>query len=195
MRIKLYSLSVLLLMGSRAYPQVGNPAETLRTRKQYQNTLAIFKERQIFPSRKANVEIYRVFIAPTFGHPFCIRAEKRDTSYFVFGKDLTGQGGYRCGRLKRQTRHRLSEAEWLGLIDLLKAASFWTLPSEDEEPKPDEKGNLTICVDGASWYLEGAKSGRYQAVDRNCPALKAFQAVGLYMLKLSKLRVRESEHL
>jgi hypothetical protein len=193
MRIRIFTIAVLLLLPGLAYSQGTNPAQTLRARKQYRNTLAIFKEPQIFPPLNSKVEIYRVFIAPTFRHPVSIRMERTRAGYFIYAKRLTGQGGYRWGRLNRQMARRLTQTEWMGLLDLLNATSFWTLPSQDEEAKPNEKGELTVCLDGTSWYLEGVKGGTYQAVDRYCPASKNFKAVGLYMLRLSKLGVRESD--
>jgi hypothetical protein len=184
---------VLFLLSAGVYSQGQTPAETLRARKQYRNTLTIFKEPQIFPRSTSRVEVYRVFIAPTFRHPISIRVQKTGAGYFVSAKRLSGQGGYKWGHLNRQTRRRLNQREWQELLDLLTAASFWTLPSQDEEPKPNEKGELTVCLDGTSWYLEGVKAGTYQAVDRYCPASKAFKAVGLYMLKLSKLGIPDSD--
>jgi hypothetical protein len=185
--------AALLLLPAFANSQGNNPAETLRARKQYRNTLTIFQEPQIFPASTSRIEVYRVFITPTFRQPISIRVEKTGAGYFVSGKRLSGQGGYKWGHLNGQTRRRLNQTEWHELLDLLTAASFWTLPSQDEEPKPNEKGELTVCLDGTSWYLEGAKAGTYQAVDRYCPASKAFKAVGLYILKLSKLGIPASD--
>jgi hypothetical protein len=192
MRTRITFLTLLLLVPTFAYTQATNPAEALRAQKRYRNTLTIFKERQIFPA-PSNSEVYRVFIVPTFRHPISIRIEKTRAGYFLFAKGLSGQGGYEWGRLNRRTQRRLNQTEWQGLVDVLDAASFWTLPSNDEEPKPDEKGAVTVCLDGTSWYLEGAKGRAYQAVDRYCPASKNFKAVGLYMLKLSRLGIPESD--
>ena len=192
MTTRLTVLTLLILVPVASYAQATNPAETLRARKQYRNTLAVFKEPQIFPAL-SKAEIYRVFIVPTFRHPISIRIERTRTGYVLFAKALSGQGGYKWGRLNRRTQRRLTQTEWRGLVDLLTAASFWTLPSNDEESKPDEKGAVTVCLDGTSWYLEGVKGRTYQAVDRYCPASKNFKAIGLYMLNLSGLRIPESD--
>lgn len=119
--------------------------------------------------------------------------ERTHVGYFIYAKILTGQGGYKWGQPKRQIARRITRRAWMGLLDLLNETSFWELPSRDEEPRPNEKGELTICLDGTAWYLEGVKGGTYQAVERYCPASKNFKAVGLYMLRLSKLGVKESE--
>ena len=192
MRTRLTILTLLLLVPTFAYTQATIPAEKLRSQKRYRNTLAIFKEPQIFPA-PSNSEVYRVFIVPTFRHPISIRIAKTRAGYFLFAKGLSGQGAYKWGRLNRQTQRRLNQTEWQGLVDLLGASSFWTLPSNDEESKPDEKGAITVCLDGTSWYLEGIKGSNYQAVDRYCPASKAFKAVGLYKLKLSRMGIPESD--
>jgi hypothetical protein len=186
---------VLLSLPACVYSQGQTPAETLRASKQYRNRLTIFREPQILPPSTSRVEVYRVFIVPIFRHPISLRVEKTKAGYFVSAKRLSGEGGYNWGHLNRQTRRRLNETEWQELLELLSAASFWTLPSQEEEPKPNEKGELTVCLDGTSWYLEGVKGGTYQAVYRYCPAAKSFKAVGLYMLKLSKLGIRDSDAL
>jgi hypothetical protein len=191
MRTRLTLLTLLLLVPTFAYTQTV-PAEKLRAQKQYRNTLTIFKEPQIFPA-PSNSEVYRVFIVPTFRHPISIRIAKTRAGYFLFAKGLSGQGGYKWGRLNRLTQRRLNQTEWQGFVDRLYASMFWTLPSNDEEPKPDEKGAVTVCLDGTSWYLEGVRGRDYQAVDRYCPASKTFKAVGLYMLKLSRLGIPESD--
>ena len=185
--------AVLLLLSGFCYSQGSKSAETLRAQKQYRKTLAIFREPQIVPASPSRVEVYRVFISPTFRHPISIRVEKTAAGYFVTGKRMSGQGGYEWGHLARQTRRRVSQREWQKLLDLLYAASFWTVPSGDEEYKPNEKGEVTICLDGTDWYLEGVKGGTYQALARYCPESKAFKAVGIYMLKLSKLKIPESD--
>lgn len=193
MRLLVFTIAILISLPLPAYSQGAITAQSLRTRKQYRNTLALFREPQIFPGTGSNVEVYRVFVAPTFGHPISIRVEKNRDGYFVIAKGLSGQGGYRWGRLKHQTRRRLNQAEWHRLIELLSAASFWTLPAEAEETKPNEKGEITICMDGTSWYLEGVKGETYQAVDRECMLAKTIRAIGLYMVRLSKWAAIDSD--
>lgn len=185
--------AVLLLLSGFCYSQGTKPAETSVAGKQYRKTLGIFHEPQIVPASPSRVEAYRVFIVPTFRNPISIRVEKTAAGYFVMGKRLSGQGGYKWGHLDRQTRRRVSQREWQELLDLLTAASFWSMPTQDEEYKPNEKGEVTICLDGTDWYLEGLKGGTYQAMARYCPESKAFKAVGIYMLKLSKLGIPASD--
>ncbi len=91
------------------------------------------------------------------------------------------------GTLKKEKKRHLSEIEWQTLLTLLNQASFWTLPSNDEKYEENEKGEVTICLDGATWFLEGVSLGRYHAVNRYCPESKSFEVVGLYMVKLSRL--------
>ncbi|MCA1594613.1 MAG: hypothetical protein LC754_18690 [Acidobacteria bacterium] len=169
------------------------PAEKLRMSKEYQYTLSRFNEPQIYPAANQNIEIYRIFVSPTFSHALSIRVERKGKDYFLVAKYLSGQVGYDWGTLKGEKKRRLKEKEWQKLLDLLNRASFWTLPSEDKEPEPNEKGEVSICLDNTDWYLEGVRGGKYHVVDRYCPELRNFKAIGLYMVKLSKLDIKESD--
>lgn len=186
MRMKIYLIAALILLPTLSYSQEINPNEVLHTGEKYLNTLSVFKEPQIFPDLKTKGEVYRVFVAPTFYHPISIRVEKVGDKYFLVAKRLSGQGGYKWGKLKVVERRRLSEQEWRTLLDLLSQSSFWTLNSKDKEIEPNEKGEITVCLDGTVWFLEAVKDGKYHAVYRYCPDSKSFRAVGLYMIKLSR---------
>jgi hypothetical protein len=191
MRLKPYTIILLLLLPVASLSQEIIPAEKLRASKEYQNTLPLFKEPQIFPAPNPKVEIYRIFISPTFYHALSIRVERDGEGYSLVAKYLSGEVGYDWGRLKGEKKRRLNEKEWWKLVDLINRASFWTLPSKDKESEPSEKGEATICLDGTGWYLEGVSGGKYQVVDRYCPESREFKAIGLYMVKLSKLGIDE----
>jgi hypothetical protein len=193
MRTKLWIVAFLFLLPMPGFAQEANSAEELRARNTYRNTLSIFKETQIFSHTNPKIEIYRVLIVPTFYHPLSIRVERNEGEYFLVAKQLSGQGGYGWGKLKREKRRRLSAEEWRTLIDLSNQLSFWTLDPIDKEYEPDEKGETRICLDGTSWYLEALSGGKYHALERYCPESERFRAVGLYLLKLSKWGIRESD--
>jgi hypothetical protein len=193
MRIRLSILVALLMLPAASLSQEISPAEKLRPDERYQNTLALFKEPQIFPASSPDAEVYRIFISPTFSHALSIRVERAGKDYVLVAKYLSGQVGYDWGTLKGEKKRRLSEKEWRKLLGLLESASFWSLLPEEKEPEPNEKGEVTICLDNTGWYLEGVKDGKYHVVDRYCPELQSFKAIGLYMVKLSKLGVKEAD--
>ena len=153
----------------------------------------LFREAPVLPDNDLDAEIYRITIIPTFYNPIKIRVEKHKNHYILIAKRLSGQGGYDAGILKTEKRRSLNSQEWNRLLDLLKEANYWELPYLEKEPEPNEKGQLTICLDGAEWVIEGVKSGKYQAVNRECPEVKSFQAIGLYLVNISGLKVKEFE--
>src|SRR4051794_32275028 len=106
MRISFYIFMALLLMPLVSLSQEISPSEKLRTSKEYQSTLDLFKEPQIFPPATPDAEVYRIFISPTFSHALSIRVEKNGKGYFLVAKYLSGQVGYGQGTLKgEKTRH------------------------------------------------------------------------------------------
>jgi hypothetical protein len=185
--------AVLILLPALGFSQEANPAEKFRSDKRYVDTLSVFRESQIASTSNPSAEIYRIFIIPTFYHPLSIRIEKLGNDYFLVAKRLSGQGGYGWGTLKEEKRRRLSEREWQTLLNLLSEASFLTLPTADKEFEPNEKGEVTLCLDSTSWILEGVSGGKYHVVDRYCPARKGVKEVGLYMVKLTKWGIKESD--
>jgi hypothetical protein len=193
MKMRFYILAALLLLLHMSLSQEISPAERMRTSKEYQNTLSLFNEPQIYPSANPSTEVYRIFVSPTFSHALSIRIEKQGKDYVLVVKYLSGQVGYDWGKLKGEKKRRITEKEWQKLLSLLNQASFWTLPSKDKESEPNEKGEGTICLDNTDWYLEGIKGGKYHVVDRYCPESQNFKAIGLYMVKLSRLGVKESD--
>jgi hypothetical protein len=186
--------AVFLLWGCAVFSQEISPAEAMRASEGYQKTLAVFKEPSIFPASSQDAEVYRVFIYPTFYHALSIRVEKSGKRYTLVVKYLSGKVGYGEGTLKGEKRRRLTEKEWRNFIELLNQASFWSLPAEEEEPEPNEKGETLICLDGTSWYLEGVREGKYHAVQRYCPGSPSVAAVGAYMAKLSKLGAKAAPY-
>jgi hypothetical protein len=97
------------------------------------------------------------------------------------------------GTLKNEKRRRLSEREWQTLLNIINESSFWSLPIEEKESEPNAKGEMTICLDSTSWTLEGVNNGKYHVVYRYCPELKGIKTVGLYMVKLTKWNIKESD--
>ena len=193
MRKQLYLIALLILLPAASLSQEASPAEKYRSTKEYQNTLSVFRETPIVPAANPSTEIYRLFVVPTFSHPLSIRVERGGGDYILVAKRLSGQGGYGWGTLKDEKRRRLSEKEWRGLLKLLDETSFWTLPTGDARFERNEKGEELICLDGTSWILEGVRGAKYHVVDRYCPEPKGVREAGLYMVKLTKWGIKESD--
>lgn len=189
MKIVLHTIVTLALFPAISFPQTVEPSQAVRTGTRYANTLAVFHEPEIFPRPNADSETYRLLVTATFYHPLVVRIERNGNRYVLEAKWLSGQVGYDWGKLKGQKMRHLTQSEWRRLNVLLNRASFWTLPYEDKEPKPNEKGELTVCLDGTDWFLEGSAVSKYHVVDRYCPESGAFKAVGLYMVKLARLNI------
>jgi hypothetical protein len=187
MKKALYAIALLMLFSHNSFSQVSDAAQRIRTGVRYKNTLAVFNEPEIFPPRNADDESYRLLLGATFYHPLIVRLEKRGSQYLLHAKWLSGQIGYEWGRLQGQKSRRLSPEEWHGFKLLLEKASFWTLISEEKDPEPNEKGEVTVCLDGVDWFLEGSVQNKYHVVDRYCPEEGAFKAVGVYVIKLARV--------
>ncbi len=191
MRTGWYILTALLMLPVANLSQEISPAEKLRADERYQNTLSLFREPQIFPPTSPDAEVYRILVFPTFYRALSIRAERSGKGYYLTAKYLSGRVGYDWGTLKGERRRRLSEKEWRKLLGLLESASFWSLPSEEKGPEPNDKGEAAACLDSTGWYLEGVRGGKYHVAGRYCPDRGSFKAVGLYMVELSKLGIDE----
>jgi hypothetical protein len=170
-----------------------SPREMLLSSEGNQNILKLFREVPVPPIDDVDAESYRLTIIPTFFSPIVIRVEKHQDKVVLTAKRLSGQGGYDPGTLETELTRTLHSSAWNRLQDLLSKASFWDLPAFQDQFVPNEKNEITVCLDGASWTLEGVREGRYHVVSRYCPELKRFEAIGLYLVTLSGLDVREWE--
>jgi hypothetical protein len=184
---------IALVFFSLAKAQDSSVRERLLQSKGNIKLSGLFNEPPVLPVDDPDVEIYRMTFIPTFFNPIKIRVEKRKADYILIAKRLSGQGGFEVGTLKTERRRLLKAAEWQQLIALLTQAGFWDMPYTDKEREPKEKGELEICLDGSEWVLEGVKHGRFHAVNRYCPDVRSFQAIGGYLAKLSGLGIKERE--
>lgn len=153
----------------------------------------LFNEIPVLPIDDLEAELYRITFIPTFFSPIKIRVERHRGESVLVAKRLSGQGGFEAGTLKDEKRRRLNSAEWNRLVSLINKAAFWDMPYAEKEPEPNEKGELSVCLDGSEWVLEGVKNGKFHAVNRYCPDEKSFQEIGQYLAKLSGLRIKPRE--
>jgi hypothetical protein len=82
MRTRSYAIGALLLFPAIGLPQTIDPAEKMRTGTRYQNTLAVFREPQIFPSSNTDAEVYRIFVEATFFHALQFAFREMGTATF-----------------------------------------------------------------------------------------------------------------
>jgi hypothetical protein len=189
MKRGLYAILIVVQLSSAALSQTDEASEKVRTGTRYKNTLAVFREPEIFPRTTNDSEVYRILVTATFYHPVIIRIESNGTQSVLNAKWLSGQVGYDWGTFQGEKTRNLTEKEWRRLNQLLNRASFWTTSYEQAQPQPNEKGEETVCLDGVDWFLEGSARGTYHVVDRYCPDEGAFKAVGMYMVKLARLNI------
>jgi hypothetical protein len=188
MKCALSAILIIVGLAPLALSQ-DDASERVRTETKYKNTLAVFREPQIVPRTTNDSVAYRLLVTATFYHPVLIRIEKAGARQVLRAKWLSGQVGYDWGNFKGEKTVNLTQEQWRTLNRLLEQASFWTLPYEQAEPQPNEKGEATVCLDGVDWFLEGSALGKYHVVDRYCPDEGAFKTAGMYMVKLARLNI------
>jgi len=189
MKRGLYAILIVVQLSSVALSQADEASEKVRTGTRYKNTLAVFREPEIFPRSTNDSAAYRLLVTATFYHPLIIRIENNGTQYVLRAKWLSGQVGYDWGTFQGEKTRKLTQKEWRTLNQLVDGASFWRAPYEQAQPQPNEKGEATVCLDGVDWFLEGSARGTYHVVDRYCPDDGGFKAVGMYMVRLARLNI------
>jgi hypothetical protein len=75
----------------------------------------------------------------------------------------------------------------------LDALSFWTLETNEKVSEPNEKGEIILCLDSTTWTLEAVRNGKYHVVQRYCPPRAGLREFGLYLVKLTKCKTKESD--
>lgn len=107
--------------------------------------------------------VYRFLWLRSFHHSVAIRINiASDGTAEVVTKVSSGAGGYDPGRLIENQTKKLSALRVKNLLEQVKSANFWKLPTEDNNaPRGD---------DGAEWILEGIQQGRYHVVERWTPS-------------------------
>lgn len=97
-------------------------------------------------------------------------------------KELDDIGGnLPAGKLILDQRRQLREDEWGKFLSLLNDASFWQLQTRTDK----------LVRDGASWIIEGRKDGKTHLVDRWSPASGKYREACLYLLELSRLKIKD----
>jgi hypothetical protein len=140
--------------------------------------LARFQEMPLESLPACVDESYRVIWVPAFHHPVAIRVWSSQARRYLVTKELDGKGGYGMGNLSLDQMRPLTEEEWFKFKKLLADASYWSLPSADSAPPPN---------DGAAWVIEGVEDHVYHDVHRRTPS-KEFRDACVYLVELSGVK-------
>jgi hypothetical protein len=124
MKRGLYSILIILLVSSAIPSQADEASDKVRTGTRYKNTLAVFRELEIFPRANNDSVAYRLLVTATFYHPVIIRIEKTGARHVLHAKWLSGKVGYDWGKFKGEKTVNLTLKQWRTLNRLLDRASF-----------------------------------------------------------------------
>lgn len=194
MKFIIKTLFLLLLISGNCFAQTKSEADKFRESDDYLKYLIDFKEPQIFPLEKKDINVIRLFVLPTFENPILIRVENNNGKITLFAKRLRGQGGYEIKGIKKQKQRQLNADEWGKLTQLLKDANFGESEVKEKFPEPDKNGIIWICDDGVKWLLERNNLSGYHATEQRCNKSNNFIAIGDYLLKLSGLKIDYNIH-
>lgn len=131
--------------------------------------------------------VYRFLWLRSFHHPVAIRINiASDGTAEVATKVSSGAGGYDPGRLIEKQTEKLSAIQVKDLIEQVRSAKFWELPTEEKR--------ASFGIDGARWILEGIQDGNYHIVDRWSPKNGAYRALcWFFVSKLARLRIPKDQ--
>lgn len=128
-----------------------------------------------------DTKILRFTWLRSFHHPISIRLEKTKNKTILIWKEGKGMGGYSPEGLKRKGKKKITRMQWDKLSALLEKHKIDTLPNKDYIP----------MMDGATWTLEKKDLNGYKAHNTNSPS-EDFKKICLYLLKLSKLKIKKA---
>jgi hypothetical protein len=151
----------------------------------YEKNLAAMHEPALSVRQSEPFEAYRFLWLRSFHDPVAVRVWREGGGRFISVKALDIRGvryreedrSFETGKLIAENSRELRPEEWAEFTRLLERACYWNL---------DARRDIGGC-DGAQWILEGAREGRYHAVDWWTPQAGAYREACLYLLKLSGL--------
>lgn len=106
--------------------------------------------------RNPEAELYRLTVNRSFD-PVLVFEIDKDAIFLKKARRIQEEIFHVSFRLVRDSRIPLEGEEYASFGMLVKASSFWKLPTEDWMPPG---------LDGSSWVLEGVKEGKYHRVER-----------------------------
>ncbi|MBA2340923.1 MAG: hypothetical protein H0V88_11045 [Pyrinomonadaceae bacterium] len=128
-----------------------------------------------------DTEAYRFLFLPSFEPPASVRIWREGDQKYIEVKQLSSVGlpQYGAKDLKVNVTRSITEQEWDRFQELLRKTNFWSMPTEDGR----------IGLDGASFLLEGYKSGQHHVVNRWLPEDQNYLDACSYLLEISRLEM------
>lgn len=193
MRRFILAILFLTLFFNSSFSQELEESIKFAQSKSLLNTLSKFSEPQIYSNEKIKGEIYRLIIWQTFYSPISLRLERGNNETNLTVKQLSGEGGYETGKVKFESKLKISEKQFQKFKLLIERSKFSALKTKDELLEGQNNEAIAICLDGATWTLESMLGNNYHAIERYCPEDKDILNIGFYLIKLSKLKIKKSE--
>ena len=122
-----------------------------------------------------DIEAYRFVWLRTFDPPIVVNlivSQKGKAQ--IQCKVFNGQSGFKIGELQAHTERNITYEEASPLLAELRE-HLWSAPEWNGEPG----------IDGATWFVDGIKDGRYHFVHRNSPDSGWVRAIGIAFLGLA----------
>lgn len=138
--------------------------------------LSAMHEPQLSCGASADEESYRFLWLRSFHDPVAIRVYRRGGQYGLVAVVLEYRTGGDLGGVKKRVDKALSVTEWRLAVAMLEEVGFWRMKTN-----PDD----TIGIDGASWIVEGRRTGRYHMADRQ--GAFELEPIGRVFVKLANL--------
>lgn len=183
----------LILRRNAPTPKAYFPPNTLSdTTDRNATYLSFLLEPSLVQRKSCSAEVYRFLWLRSAHPPVAVRIWTVHGNHMLVAKYLNGKGGYYRGRFAQRRVKALSDEQWNAFVTLLNDASFWNLPTEEPIEPPSDGSFGMIHFDGASWIVEATVANRYHLLTRNSPKDK-YRDMGLYLLKLSGLRIKPNE--
>lgn len=149
----------------------------------YSRQLRALQEPSLYKRDSKSVKaVFRFTWLRTFHHPVSVRLEiLPNGAGRLHSKMTSGAGGYEPGKLKVDEIKEVEPGAVEKLLGMIDEARFWELPATIED----------MGLDGAQWIIEGLQGDRYHVVDRWSPDNGPVRKIGLFLLDLSDLDVKE----
>jgi hypothetical protein len=153
-------------------------------------SLAAMGEPVLYLLTDTPIEVYRFGWFRSFRPGVVIRLWRIGNERCLSVKQFDGLGDYVGNEYVypktlavNQTRS-LTESEWNGFVELLHKADFWQMLREEG----------ATGTDGSTWVMEGLRNRHYHAVERWYPRKGYYREAGIYLIKLSGIKVDESRN-
>ncbi|MHC4118408.1 MAG: hypothetical protein ACYSWO_12980 [Planctomycetota bacterium] len=149
----------------------------------YSKHLKALQEPSLYKWDSTDTEsVFRFTWLRTFHHPVSIRLEiLPNGTGKLYSKMTSGTGGYEPGKLKTNNVKNIKKAIVDEFLEIVKDEAFWKLPTRIED------GGM----DGSQWIIEGRKGHDYHIVDRWTPEKGTVKRIGIFLIELSNLKVKE----